>query len=334
MDVVGITHNDLDALGTVLCVQDKLNITKWFNTNYHDLPKVIPNVIEFCEYNNIHRIVIGDVSFADNKHLLNELYNYIMKFNDGYILYCDHHSYPDSFWKIFPKMKVSWTDQECATLQLSKLFKVTDPSLLKLCKIIDIYDRYQRHSNLFPVALMLNDYFWNFTRDRSDGTKESQYNRIVLLANLLKESKYKLPSDFKDVTSKVEEKANNDYNTFIQHNILNRYNANVKTTVILSQESFVHIQNKEFDLGQDFVIGISNGVFQCRVNSDSNFSLAFLRELRYRLCNDPDFCHPNAFTYGIKDASPEGILKEIQRILSIINSIPRDIESCSVDDVA
>jgi hypothetical protein len=334
MDVVGITHNDLDALGTILCIQDKLSIKEWFSTNYADLPEVVSNVIDYCKKNNVHRIVIGDVSFSDNKNLLTDLYEYITQFDDGFILHCDHHSYPnsDTFWDRYPKMKVSWTDQECATLQLCKLFKITDESLIKLCKIIDAYDRGQRHSEFYPAALMLNDYFWDFTKANSDGTKESQYNRIVILANMLKESQYKLPGNFKEVCTRIKEKAENDYNTFVQHHILNRYNADVKTTIILSQESFIHIQNKEFNAGQDLVVGIANGLFQCRVNSDSGFSLTFLRELRYKLCNDPDYCHPNAFTYIIKDASSDGILKEVQKILTVINSIPRDIEKCSADD--
>ena len=333
MDIVGITHNDLDALGTVLCIQDKLNIKKWFNTNYYDLNEIIPNVILYCKANNIHRILIGDVSFSDNKAHLTELYNYVSQFEDGYILHCDHHSYPnsDTFWQDYPKMKVSWTTQECATLQLCKMFKIQNPSLIKLCKIIDAYDRGQRHSNLYPASLMLNDYFWDFTKAQSDGSKESQYERIVLLANILKESQYKLPSDFKEVTTRIKEKAENDYQTFIQHSILNRYNADVKSTIVLSTESFVYIQNKEFDAGQDLFVGISNGRFQCRVNSDSGFSLEFLRELRYKLCNDPDCCHPNAFTYNIGDASQEGILKEVQKILTVVNTIPRDIKACTAD---
>lgn len=333
MEIVGITHNDLDALGTVLCIQDKLSIKKWFNTNYYDLNEVIPEVINYCTVNNIHRILIGDVSFSDNKAHLTELYNYVSQFEDGYILHCDHHSYPnsDTFWNDYPKMKVAWTDQACATLQLCNLFRIQNPSLQTLCRIIDAFDRGQRHSELYPVSLMLNDYFWDFTKAKSDGSKGSQYDRIVLLANTLKESQYHLPSDFKEVTAGLKAKAEKDYETFKQRSILNRYNADVKTTIVLSTESFVYIQNKEFNEGQDLVVGISNGRFQCRVNSDSGFSLEFLRELRYKLCNDPDYCHPNAFTYNINDAHQEGILKEVQKILTVVNSIPRDIKACHAD---
>lgn len=334
--IVGFTHNDLDALGVILCVQNKISINRWFNTNYSDIDLRAEECLKYCKENNIHKIIIGDVSFSDHKDILDNFYNYITNFEDGYILHCDHHSYPDcsTFWNCYPKMKVVYNDEKSATIQLMKLFKIDNENLIKLCNIINSFDCWKKDSKYFNASQMLNDYFWDFVRVQSDGTTFNQYNRISILAQLLSEIDYKLPGDFKSITERYLIKAENDYNTFKQHNILKRYNANVNTTVILSNESFNRIQLKEMADGQDFIVGVYHGIFMCRVNEKSNFSLEFLRELRYQLCDKPDFCHPYAFTYPLDNkGSGDDIINEIKRILTVINTIPKDIKKCTCDDL-
>lgn len=332
--IVGFTHNDLDALGVILCTQHKLEIDRWFCTNYTDIDFQVKSCLDYCKSKNVHKIIIGDVSFSDRKDLLDSFYNYTSQFEDGYILHCDHHSYPDpeTFWNCYPKMKVIYNSEISATLQMLSSFKINDSNLTKICKIIDSYDCWRKSAELFDISQMLNDYFWDFTRNRSDGSKDNQYNNIVILANLMKETGYKFPGDFKKVANQYIINAENDYNTFKAHNVLKQFNGNVKTTVILSKDSFTRIQLKEMALGQEFVVGIYLGMFMCRVNEQANFSLEFLRELRYQLCGKPDFCHPYAFTYPIENPTPERVLEEIKRILTVINNIPRDIKRCTIDD--
>jgi len=303
--IVG-THNDLDALGSMLNIEFAYpNIKKkYFHTNYADIPKFVDEMIVYAQQNGIKGFLLPDVSFSDNKDSLRKLYN------AGKVVVIDHHMYPEGFWDEFPEMTIVHDKTKSATKLCNEYFKNTGKNkhLDQLTTVIDIYDIWQKDEKAFSFSQDLNEYFWHKVRATS----------IETLLNEIVDVDYNLPSDFTGVVQNIKEtytKAMDEYET---RKLIHRSG---DITICFIDDWFNQVMLKEHENNQNFVIGINSyGITRIRINQDSPYSVEQINKLRLALTGNAEYGHLHAFTYKV-DNGLDNLMKEAQRIVESINSI-------------
>lgn len=300
-ELIIFTHNDLDALGSMLNIEYKWpNVRKkYFHTNYANIDEIVDDILQYQARNNNTKIIIPDVSFSDNKHALSKLYN---KFE--HVTHIDHHMYPDGFWDDFPNMTVQWDKTKCAAKICNEYLGNAgkNANLDKLTFLIDIYDIWQDKSEFFDFAQDLNEYFWA--------------NDTVNLLDKIVDNDYKLPSNFMECVNSIRDQYNSAIESLEQRNLIHRFG---EITVAFVDEWFNQILIRDLRKGQNFVIGVNSfGIVKVRINKDCPYSEDQLNEIRVDLTGNAKYGHLHAFTYKIPNVSFEHIVDEIKKVTSVI----------------
>jgi len=306
-ELIVLTHNDLDALGCMLCIENKFPDTKkkYFHTNYGDLDRVVTELDLYVKENGNVNIIIPDVSFSTNKDALRKIYGMF----SGFILHIDHHMYPDGFWDEFPKMKVVYDKTKCATLLCFETFDIKNQNLQTITKIIDVYDLWQTESPIFNIAQDLNEYFWN----------KNRFCDMFSQAIGFIDRGYKLPRDFDDTVQMIKYKIEQEIAESYQKKLIHRFG---DISVVFAKEWFNQIMIREMDAGQNFVIGFSSwGLVKIRINQKFS-STEKKNKIREILTGEPDIGHMEAFSYKMKSGkSFENIMKEAEHVVKTIAGV-------------
>lgn len=311
--MIHFTHNDLDALGSMLCVNLKYKdkITKVYHTYYGDFEKQVNDIIN----NKDDIVIITDLSFAERPESLLKLIQ-----NKKFVQLIDHHSYPENFWVDIDKhtnFKRIINSDFCASLScyelynhclqsdednaVSKATSRTKRTLLHtLCKLIDVYDCWRENDKLFPSAQKLNLWFW--TKNIDD------------LCKAIEDNGYKFPDGTKTEIEHLYNKQLKD--------IENAYNSGkvVKAgpiTYVFDNDVFNPILIKEMTEGQKLVVccfQLYNGDFCFKVRvKQGTLSRIQLDSLRIAIVGKITG-HPNAFTYIKKFNNSLELTEEYKRI--------------------
>lgn len=319
-DIIIFTHNDLDAMGCLLVLnetfKDEYNDKHVFHTNYQNIPEIVKNIINQCEVKKPKLVVITDVSFSTSVEDLDQLYNYCTN-RDIRMLYMDHHLYPDNFFANYPEMKTVWDKSRCASkICYDTLLKAEEHiELGKLIRIIDIYDIWQDQNKLFDFSQRFNDYFWYRI------TKKAE--TIVQLACAFKIIGYKLFDDFMTVTEDIVID-NRDNLERLENSGLVHRNLDEKVSLFFSNDYFTPFMINEHRNGQKFVINICNwGLIKVRVNQHFDISEKVLDNIRLRCAGTVDIGHSHAFTWksplDFNNNPQDCLITEAKRITSIIS---------------
>lgn len=337
-DIMIFTHNDLDALGCLLVINEKFP-DEFFNkhishTNYQDISTITTIIINQCKVIKPKLMIITDVSFSTSKDELTRLYQYCIE-NNIPIIYLDHHLYPSDFFEDFPKMKTFWDKKKCASkicldTFLPELSK--DNNLYKLLHLIDVYDIWQDQHKMFPLSQKLNDYFWH---------RIGRATSIIKLSQELKLLNFNLPSNFIQVTNDIKKEIN-DHLLKVDISGLIHRNTSQKVSLYFSNYHFNPFMIKEHEDGQIFVINICNwGLIKVRVNQHNDINETTLDNIRYKCTGTVDIGHAHAFTWksdlDFANNAPESLAKEAKRICQIIqeemeNDKKNTYESYNFDD--
>lgn len=305
-EIVIFTHNDLDAIVSMLNVEFKFPDIKkkYFHTNYANIDVRVEEIKDYVKENNIEHILIPDVSFSDNKESLRVLYSLAK------CTHLDHHLYPEGFWDEFPEMRVVWDKSKCAAKICNEYFdnKGKNKNLDKLTFICDVYDLWQTKSPAFKIAQDMNEYFWQ--------------NNIGTLCNTFVKNNYELPGDYMQVVDKQRALFKAALVDYEKRKLIYRGG---EITVAFVNDFFNQILIKEMDEGQNFVVGVNSyGIVRVRVKAESPYSLSQLDNMRLRMTGTKDIGHAHAWTFKIKETPTfNRIMIEIQSLVKIIQ------EECS-----
>lgn len=314
--MIHFTHNDLDALGSMLCVNLKYKdkITKVCHTYYGDIEKQIDNIIKDTD----DIVIITDVSFAERPESLTKLIQ-----SKKFVQLIDHHSYPNNFWEKFDKytnFKHIINDQICASLSCYELYKdcINSESdenrralLSNLCKIIDVYDCWREHDKLFQSAQKLNLWFWTKNIDE--------------LCKVIEENGYKFPAETKNEIEYLYNKQLKDVeNAYASKKVFRAG----KITYIFDNDVFNPILIKEMSEGQQLVIGCQQTktgdfCFKVRVKQGI-FDSVTLDRLRIEIAGKITG-HPNAFSYIKKINNSVEMTKEYKNIAKAFTEVTDDL---------
>jgi len=308
--LIVFSHNDTDALGTMLNLEYKTPDIKkeYFHTNYANIPEIVKEIKTYIKENNSNQMFIMDVSFSDNKDYLTELYNTGIK-----ITYIDHHLYPDKFFDCYPNMKVIHDKTKSATLLSAEFFKTQDNSTLtKLNRIIDVYDLWQTTEPEFDLSQDLNEYFW--------AKVKSQNLSIEELMNLIINSGWKLPSDYIEVVNSIRTHNDSVIANYESRGLINRAG---DITLCFVSECFNNILISEMQKGKNFVIGLNEyGIIRVRIKAESHYTKEMKNALRLALTGTENIGHENAFTFKLKGTVTfDSLMMEAQKIVTEIKRL-------------
>lgn len=310
--MIHFTHNDLDALGSMLCVNLKYKdkITKVYHTYYGDFEKQVGEIIK--DKDDI--VIITDLSFAERPESLLKLIQ-----NKKFVQLIDHHSYPENFWIEFDKnvnFKRIINDKYCASLSCYGLYSfclnnVDKRTLLdNLCKLIDVYDCWRESDKLFNSAQKLNLWFWTKNIDE--------------LCKAIEDNGYKLPDGTK---TEIETLYTQQQNAVAEAYKNNKVFKVGPATFVFDNDVFNPILIKEMSEGQELVVcsfQFKNGDFCFKVRVKQGlFDDYILDSLRTKLAGKITG-HPNAFSYVKKFSNSLELEKEYKRIVEEFIDITDD----------
>lgn len=287
--MIHFTHNDLDALGCMLCVNTRYNnISKTYHTYYGDFSEQVQNILN----DDDQHVMITDLCFSDHKDDLIKLIE-----NKKAVILFDHHSYPESFFADLdtkPNFRRFINTAHCASAECFDKFKIDNDNLKFLIRMINIYDTWKQNDELFYNAQRLNKWFWT--------------KNISELSQYLINNDYCLPSNYLPSSQKIVDDDLEKMNE-VEKACLKRCGC---VSFVFSHTCFNDIVIQQHKFRQAFVIGIYNNIYKVRVNQDWDFSEDDLNELRMKVMGQI-YGHPHAFTY-----KHEGDLTEECKRLGIL----------------
>ena len=299
--ITHFTHNDLDALGCMLNLRMGIPDVsiKTYHTNYRDLYEQVHNCIEYNKKYDIQWLIISDVSFAQDRDLLEELIASVPK-----TLYIDHHTYPENFFEEL-SMSVVHDVERCATKIMYDTFKNKDksPTLDTITDTINTYDLWKTSEEGFMSSMNLNEFFWN-------------HNNIDRLCDLITENDFKLPdfylSDVKTINDDIVTSLQNYRNKGLIH-------SNGEISVVFVDKYFSHVVLEEFKKGMKYVVvANSYGIIRVRANGESNIPKPTRDKIKELIIGDANIGHENAYTYKIQSPTFELIMNEIKKVSNTI----------------
>lgn len=292
-------HNDLDAIGCEMCIEEMpFKVSKIFYTNYSDFVEKCNQILEYTKANNEKELLIADLSFAEH---LEELKMLVNTFDS--VLHIDHHSYPANFFqKVIGKgrYKCKIDSTKCASKICYELFNIENKQLKILIDVIDVYDCWRTESKMFDKSQNLNKYFWERGWDN------------------FKQFKNKIPDDYNTTITKILNREQEGIKKLKESNLIVRSKDNSqKITFVFNHEFFNPVMIEEMNQGQNFVVGIENGIVKFRIRKGV-FDSCTLDDLRL-LITGKVTGHLLAFTYVIGRDKMD-VVHEIQRISKIIEN--------------
>ena len=196
MNILSISHNDLDGFGCQFCIYEKFknyNI-KYENTGYNSIEETLNRF----NFNKFDLVFITDLNFNENQQKL--LYNKLQNYK-GKCIYIDHHQYTTTDWLNKCNAKII-IDDKSATLKTYEILKLDNSNLFKLCELIDIFDTWKKDNPKFKGANLLNDYFWENIDKFRDTIISLDYDIKPLKPELL-EMKQKVKEYFTKNLNKI-----------------------------------------------------------------------------------------------------------------------------------
>lgn len=302
-----LTHNDLDALGSVLCLRKKLDsngecITYLENTNYTDLSPKAQNILESCNLIKRHTnfddpkftLWIMDVSCNQRTEMIE---NFTKSFDAVHLI--DHHMYADGYldelmttFHNFDTL-VSKDNSKCASMLMYDLIKnhtnerAGNYSFKNLISTINNYDLWNTQSSKFEESFWLNEYF----REMS---KEMNFKEIVRLFEESETEEEQWTIDYKDNIQSIKTKHEYIYNCI--KNDPNVYEVHDGLTILHSLDCFNDFVYNEMLDEQDMVVGCNTeGYVKVRVKPNV-FTKETLDNFRKIVTGSVEFGHDYAFS--------------------------------------
>lgn len=315
--IVVLHHNDLDGSGCALNIHNKFSNLpqvsgiEYFTTNYKNLSTRVDEIVEFCHRNLVSTLFICDVCFTNNLSDL-EILSELNKINIK-IIYIDHHLYTDEFNEYFlfnknKKFGISFIlgTSKSATQLTSEFLKITDPGLLQINNLINLYDIWVSNDPKFTLGLYLNNYFWKLFKDRRNFTD-------VIVSN-----NYNLPPEFKEFIKKDKVDCDNYLQNLEERKLIYKQVKNNEATYIIFADeyyqNFVYEKFKELNTKCIIIVNSFGGI---KVRFKDSFNQNTKDFIRKELIGNIQG-HQNAFAYVCKTGI-DNIMSEVRRIYDIIS---------------
>lgn len=285
--MIVLTHNDLDALGSVLVLEKVFHPSKYFYTNYGDMEEILELMLK----EEPQELFISDVSFTSNPEILHKLIEHFKK-----VTLCDHHMASADFFKQF-NLDLIYSTDVCATKLLQRKFHDQVKDLDPLLDTIDVYDIWRTEDPRFMASQDLNDYFWVRTNAQKI---ENRDNILVLAREILDTHELK---DYEEITQVCRLRQQDFEEMIYKKGLSSLYELNgLNITILKTWAGFNRLMISEMQRGQDIVVALNDldKVVKVRINAKSRskgLTHGVLQNMRNYLTGNPDIGHDLAFTF-------------------------------------
>jgi len=230
------------------------------------------------------------------------------------IVFIDHHLYPDDFFNEFTgKMKIYHDINKCATSLAYDVLNIDKESLKKISYLIETYDIWKNDRDEFSLANTLNNYFWYKVESMS----------IEYLMHQFIDNDWKLPKDFISSTNTLQTL----YKEYIDN--LTKRNLIFKTSlisIIFGDKYHNLFLIDEFKTGKAVCLVVNDyGIIRIRINDKCKLSNEQKQRIRLESTGNEFIGHMNAFTTKVQDHTFINIMKEVERIVKVIERELKEI---------
>lgn len=292
--MIVLTHNDLDALGSVLVLEKVFKPSKYFYTNYGDMEEILEMMLK----EESQDLFISDVSFTSNPEILHKLIDHFKN-----VTLCDHHMAAEDFFKQFD-LNLIYDTKVCATKLLQQKYHDQVKDLDPILDIIDVYDIWRTDDPRFMASQDLNDYFWV----KTNAQKIENRNNILTLAKEIIET-HQL-NDYEEITETCRLRQQDFEEMIYKKGLSSTYELNgLNITILKTWAGFNRLMISEMQRGQDIVVALNDldKVVKIRINAKSRskgLTHEVLQKMRLYLTGNPDIGHDLAFTYKYDGLMP------------------------------
>ena len=307
-DIVHFTHNDLDAIGCMLNLHIATpNFTKiTYHTNYKDIVQKSNDIMTYITQNNISTLVITDISFSENKEILEEFWKVCQRYNIN-MIHIDHHIYPDNFFD-----DIKWIYRhdisKSATILTQEFFKTKgiNKSLDNLSDIINVFDIWLQTDKLFPSSLKLDWGFHIYIENKS---------LDILCAEII-DNNYKLPSQYIKILEPYNETVVSKIQNYRKRNLITNDGF---VTLAFVDDIYNNILYEEFSKKIPIIVIINSyGIIRFRFNSVYELPLKTRQTIRSIILKDKIIGHINAFSIKVENSNFNKIMDKIKDIITIL----------------
>lgn len=317
--ILNFGHNDLDQLGCSLCIREKFGNSaeiELYSTNYKNMDEVLGQLeVRLETSHDVKLLMITDVSFSEAKH---HLYNIKEICNKKQIpvIFVDHHMYPDNYFddldsenfKIYWDVKFSGAYNTFRALKLD-INSDRSNKLKHIITIIDAFDLWREESERFRVANDLNNYFLEMGRFNIE-------DRLF--------RSFDLPSDFLEVSTRINEEAKNFYNKQKSKNLIFSPHRDYSFGFLDSHFNYCvehTLRNKKI-----FIIASSFGVVRFRFLTESRggFPDNIILKLKNELLEGKIVGHLWSFSDALDTSSFDKVIDKFKQFDSIIRKVLKE----------
>ena len=314
---IALTHNDGDALASLLLIDRVHSPDKWFFTSYTNLTEVLSEMRDYILRNQIKTVVIADVSFAGRRKLIIDLTRVLAKVSRDYkLIIFDHHTYPENFWNgVTAEVHVDTSRSACRGIynQYSSSYNLFDLSQF----VIDMnaFDVYNTDAERFEEALIFNEFIKVFCNKDSSRLQEL----AEILTNWNPKYGYtylmgKFREDYKEAFQAYKRDC-------LDKKVMIRSSKGRKITIMMVPEYFNMFVYTEMKRGQDVVLSASNNCLRVRLRKGV-FTEDQIKELKKALVpGNPEVGHPCAFPIILASSKPDVVVDTIAQVCERINAI-------------
>lgn len=314
---IALTHNDGDALASLMLIDRVHHPEKWFFTSYTNLNAVMQEIKEYVLRNQVQNVVIADVSFAGRRKMIIDLTRTLAKVSKSYkLIIFDHHTYSDTFWKgVTAEVHVDTSRSACRGIlnQYSKTHNLFD--LTQFVMDMDAFDIYNTSAERFEEALIFNEFIKVFCN--KDSSKLQELSDILIKWNPKYGYTYlmgKFREDYKESFQAYKRDC-------LDKKVMIRSTKGKKITILMVPEYFNMFVYTEFKRGQDAVVCAANNCIRVRLRKGV-FTNEQIKALKAELIpSNPEVGHPCAFPIQLASSKPDIVVETVARVCETINNI-------------
>jgi oligoribonuclease NrnB/cAMP/cGMP phosphodiesterase (DHH superfamily) len=310
--ILSLSHNDLDAVGCQLCIHEKFSKIQdisYYNTNYKNLEPLVHDIEDRIKAHreDIKLLMITDISFSEVPELLNSVKMTCSEHNVP-VIYVDHHMYPDGFFDNLetPNFKVHYNKEICGAMGTYKALKLDNVNLLKVIKVIDVFDIWRDESELFSLANDFNNYFW-------------ASGRMQIMQKII-DRNYGLPHDFIKVAALYKEQAEEFYQKSLKKGTI--FSPSNGISCAFLDDYFNYIVDRELQYKKVFICASSFGALRLRF-SKTGYSPDVVLEIKERMLNGATRGHLWSFSMQVDVTNSGTIIEKFKELHSIIIEVEK-----------
>lgn len=168
MNILSLSHCDLDGIGAQIVLRKQFGEITRMNTSYSNIEEYLENIEGYCYRSKPDKVFITDLSFTYN--FLQRLHSIALQNPNTEFYFIDHHPFEENNgdfsnlllnnFTIVISSKASAT--KLTYLFLKSKFGLNNLELFQFVEYVNAYDIWLEEEKEFRVGFVYNELFWDY----------------------------------------------------------------------------------------------------------------------------------------------------------------------------